>query len=240
MNIVALIPARSGSVGLKNKNIKLFNGKPLIYYAIKSAKQSKLIKSIIVSSDSNKILNISNKFGASIFLRPKKFALSSSSDLDVMKNFIKNFKKKIDILVFLRPTNPFRTGKDIDNCVRKILKGNYSSIRSISNSTYPPYWLKTIKKKYLKDLYPKKISEKRRQDLPKIYMANGAIEVIGSSVLSKLKNRFGQKVGYYYMPSICSYDIDDFLDFKIAEFLFKKFFYNNFKKNRLNKLRKNV
>ena len=84
------------------------------------------------------------------------------------------------------------------------------------------------------------MSEKRRQDLPPVYMANGAIEVIGSSVLSKLKNRFGHKIGYYYMPNICSYDIDDFIDFKISEFLFKKFFYNAFKKNKLNKLKNNV
>ena len=73
-----------------------------------------------------------------------------------------------------------------------------------------------------------------------MFMANGAIEVIGSSVLSKLKNRFGYKVGYYYMPNICSYDIDDFIDFKISEFLFKNFFMGAFKKNNLNKLRKNV
>ena len=240
MNIVALIPARSGSVGLKNKNINIFNGQPLICYAIKSAKQSKLINSVVVSSDSNKILNISKSFGASTFLRPKKYATSSSSDLDVIKNFIKNFNEKIDVLVFLRPTNPFRTGKDIDSCIKKIFDGNYSSIRSISNCTYPPFWLKTLKKKYLKDLYPKKMSEKRRQDLPSVYMANGAIEVIGSSVLSKLKNRFGHKIGYYHMPNICSYDIDDFIDFKISEFLFKKFFYNSFKKNKLNKLKDNV
>jgi CMP-N,N'-diacetyllegionaminic acid synthase len=234
MNVVALIPARSGSVGLKNKNIKIFNGKPLIYYAIKSAKQSKLINDIIVSSDSEKILNISKKYGATTLLRPKKYATSKSTDLDVIKNLVENLEKKIDILVFLRPTNPFRTGKDIDSCINKIFEDDFSSIRSVSNCTYPPYWLKTIKKKYLRDLYPKKLSEKRRQDLPEVYMANGAIEVIGSKVLSKLKNRFGNKVGYYFMPNICAYDIDDYVDFRISEYLFKNFFYSIFKNNKLN------
>ena len=85
-------------------------------------KQSKLINSVVVSSDSNKILDISKKFGASTFLRPKKYALPKSSDLDVIKNFIKNYETKIDILVFLRPTNPFRTGKDIDSCIKKNIK----------------------------------------------------------------------------------------------------------------------
>jgi len=234
MNVVALIPARSGSVGLKNKNIKIFNGKPLIYYAIKSAKQSKLINDVIVSSDSEKILNISKKYGATTLLRPKKYATPKSTDLDVIKNLVENLKKKIDILVFLRPTNPFRTGKDIDSCINKIFEGDFSSIRSVSNCIYPPYWLKTIKKKYLRDLYPKKLSERRRQDLPEVFMANGAIEVIGSKVLSKLKNRFGNKVGYYHMPNICAYDIDDYVDFRISEYLFKNFFYSIFKNNKLN------
>ena len=232
MNVVALIPARSGSVGLKNKNIKIFNGKPLIYYAIKSAKQSKLINNIIVSSDSKKILDISKKYGATTFLRPKKYATSKSTDLDVIKNLIENLKKKIDILVFLRPTNPFRTGKDIDSCINKIFKGNFSSIRSISDCTYPPYWLKKTERKYLKNLYPNKFSEMRRQDLPLVHMANGAIEVIGSNVLSKLKSRCGNKVGYYYMSKICAYDIDDYIDFKISEYLFKNFFLSVFKNNK--------
>ena len=65
-------------------------------------------------------------------------------------------------------------------------------------------------------------------------MANGAIEVIGSKVLSKLKNRFGNKVGYYHMPNICAYDIDDYVDFRISEYLFKNFFYSIFKNNKLN------
>ncbi len=232
MNVVALIPARLGSVGLKNKNIKKFNGKPLIYYAIKSAKQSKLISDIIVSSDSKKILNISKKYGATTFLRPKKYATSKSTDLDVIKNLVENLKKKIDILVFLRPTNPFRTGRDIDNCINQIYEGNFSSIRSVSDCTYPPYWLKKIEKRYLKNLYPKKLSEMRRQDLPLVHMANGAIEVIGSNVLSKLNSRFGNKVGYYYMSKICAYDIDDFIDFKISEYLFKNYFLSVFKNNK--------
>ena len=234
MNIVALIPARSDSKELKNKNIKKFDGKPLMYYAIKSAKQSKLVKKIIVSSDSKMILNIAENFGAYPMMRPKKFATSKSTDLDVIRNVVKNIGQKIDVLVFLRPTNPFRTGKDIDYCVRKLFNKDFSSIRSISKSNYPPFWLKTIKKRYLKDLYPKKISEKRRQDLPKVYMANGAIEIIGSNVLAKLKSRFGQKIGYYNMSHICSHDIDDLIDFKISEFLFKKFFRTAFKSNKLN------
>ena len=231
MNIVALIPARSGSLGLKNKNIKIFNKKPLIYYAIKAAQQSKLINKIIVSSDSKKILKISKGYGASTFLRPKKYSTSKSTDLEVIKNFIKDTKIQIDIMVFLRPTNPFRTGNDIDNCIQKILKHDLTSVRSISDCTYPPFWLKTIQKKLIKNLYTKKIADKRRQDLPKVVMANGAIEVIGAKVLSKLNNRFGDKIGYYKMPKICSYDIDDIVDFKISEFLFKNYFYNDFKKN---------
>jgi CMP-N,N'-diacetyllegionaminic acid synthase len=238
MNIVALIPARSGSVGLKNKNIKIFNKKPLLWYAINSAKQSKMIKKIFVTTDSRKIANISKACGADIpFLRPKKYSTSTSTDLDVIKHFMKKTKhKNIDAIVFLRPTNPFRTGKDIDFCIKKYFsnKKKFDSIRSISNVNYPPFWMKKIEKSNLKDLFSSKLSNMRRQDLPKIYKGNGAIEIIGSSVLSKLNTRFGRRIGYCMMPDICSYDIDTFLDFKISEYVFKFYFFKAYDQNKLN------
>jgi CMP-N,N'-diacetyllegionaminic acid synthase len=238
MNVVALIPARSGSVGLKNKNIKIFNKKPLIWYAINSAKQSKIIKKIFVTTDSKKIANISKICGADIpFLRPKKYSTSTSTDLDVIRHFIKKTKyKNIDAIVFLRPTNPFRTGKDIDHCIQKYFanKKKLDSVRSISKVSYPPFWMKKIHKFSLKDLFPSKLSNMRRQDLPRVYKGNGAIEIIGSCVLSKLNTRFGKRIGYCMMPDLCSFDIDTFLDFKISEYVFKNFFFKTYNNNRLN------
>lgn len=242
MNIIALIPARSGSVELKNKNIKIFNKKPLIWYAINSAKQSRLIKKIFVTTDSRKIANISKACGADIpFLRPKKYSSSTSTDLDVIKHFLKKTKyKNIDAIVFLRPTSPFRTGKDIDHCIQKYFsnKKKLDSVRSISHVDYTPFWMKKIEKFRLKDLFSSKLSNMRRQDLPKIYKGNGAIEIIGSSVLSKLNTRFGKRIGYCMMPDICSFDIDTHLDFKISEYVFKNFFLETYKKNRLSILTK--
>ena len=136
MNIVALIPARAGSKGIKNKNIKLINKKPLIYYSIILAINSKLINEVYVSTDSNKIKNISLKYGAKVpFLRPKKFSEDNSSDLQVFKHFInwykKHIKKDIDYIVHLRPTTPFRKLVTIEKAIKIIKKKQKNNLFEI-------------------------------------------------------------------------------------------------------------
>ena len=122
--VLAVIPARGNSKSIKNKNIKLLFGKPLIYYSINIAKQSKLINRVIVSSESKKIINIAKKYGAEApFIRPKKFSKDNSRDLGVFLHCLKWLKKKEnyipDLIVNLRPTYPFSSVniiiKDIKN-----------------------------------------------------------------------------------------------------------------------------
>ena len=104
---ICLIPARSGSKRIKNKNIKLFFGKPMIAYAIENAKKTKLFDKIIVSTDSKKIAKISSKYGAEIpFLRPKKLADDKTVDKTVINHFLKNFKQRIEYLCYLYPNSP--------------------------------------------------------------------------------------------------------------------------------------
>ena len=112
----------------------------------------------------------------------------------------------------------------------KSKKKTLISFKLSNKSILKNYYLKN---KIITPVYPNGIMT-NFEDLPEVYMANGAIEVIGSKVLSKLKNRFGNKVGYYFMPNICAYDIDDYVDFRISEYLFKNFFYSIFKNNKLN------
>ena len=120
--MLAIIPAKKKSKRLPNKNIKLFNGKPLIWYSISEAKKSKKITNILVSTDCPKIAKISKKFGANVpFLRQKKFCKSDSTLLDVCKHVlnyieIKNNKKFSSVIV-LKPTSPLRVHKDIDNAI---------------------------------------------------------------------------------------------------------------------------
>ena len=113
--IIAIIPARSGSKGLLNKNIKLFNKKPLIYWTIKSALQSKYIDKCFVSTDSKKISNLSKKFGAdSSFLRPKNISGHQSDISSTIIHTLKKFNNDYDIIILLQPTSPLRDVKDIN------------------------------------------------------------------------------------------------------------------------------
>ena len=116
--ILALIPARGGSKGIKNKNIKLFNGKPLIEWTIRSALNSKLIDKIVVSSDSNKILNISKKLGVDVILRPKNISGDKASTESVIKHCIKYYKNFYQTVVLLSPTSPLRKKNDIDKAIK--------------------------------------------------------------------------------------------------------------------------
>ena len=112
--ILAFIPARGGSKGIPNKNIKLFNGKPLIEWTINSALKSKLISKVIVSSDSQKILSISKKLGAETVLRPKNISGDFATTESAIKHYIKNTKESFDTIVLLSPTSPIRKIKDIE------------------------------------------------------------------------------------------------------------------------------
>ena len=118
--ILAIVPARGGSLELKNKNIKLFCGKPLISYAIKNALKSKYIYKVVVSTDSEKIAKISLKYGAEVpFLRPKKFSTSKAKIIDAFKFTINKLRKEYDTSHFisLAPTSPLTKVEDINRAI---------------------------------------------------------------------------------------------------------------------------
>ena len=224
--VIALIPARGGSKGIKNKNIKLLNGKPLIYYTIKAAKKSKLIDRVIVSTDNKRIKSIAIKYGAEVpFIRPKKLSQDRTLDYPVILHAVKklnlNFsKKKNDILVFLRPTMPLRNYKDIDLGIKEMItKKNVKCIRSIRESTYPPFWIKRLdKNKYLKPLVNKTVFKKtmRRQDLPKTYICDGYVDAIKVSYLLKEKRYPPRKIKTIYSKTKYFVDVDNEKDLDIA------------------------
>ena len=224
--ILTIIPARSGSKGVKNKNIKLINGKPLIYWTIKEAKKSKLSQ-IIVSTDSKKILRISKKFGADVpFLRPKKISKDNTEMTDVLKhalNFFYKKKKYFKYIMILQPTSPLRTYIDINNSIKLF----YKSTKATSLvSVVPVEDNHPSRMYYMKENFLKKnlLSEKKtgviRQKLKKMFLRNGAIYIIKSSNLNK--SILGNFPIGYVMPEKRSINIDRLIDFKIAEYFFKK------------------
>ena len=118
MSTIALIPARGGSKGIPRKNIKLFNSKPLIFWTIKAAIESKFVDRVIVSTDDEEIADISKSFSAEVpFLRPKELAQDHSSGIDPVIHAINNLQDVKDILL-LQPTSPLRRTKDIDEILQ--------------------------------------------------------------------------------------------------------------------------
>jgi CMP-N,N'-diacetyllegionaminic acid synthase len=189
LEIHAIIPARSGSKGVKNKNIRKINNKELIGYTIETAKKIKLINKIIVSTNSKKIKKISEKFGAEVpFLRPLKFSKDSSTDLEVFKHYflwLKKNKKKIPtLIVHLRATTPFRSEKKIIKAIKLMLKKkNASCLRSFKYSDFSPYKMWSYKSKdivkpvlfYKKNLESHSLS---RQKLPKTFNHIGIVDIL--------------------------------------------------------------
>lgn len=224
MNILALIPARGGSKGVSKKNIRPFNGRPLIAYTIEAALSSEKINKVIVSTDSEEIAGIAKQFGAEVpFMRPDSLAKDKTPDFPVIEHVVtwgeeNNYDPSI--IVFLRPTNIFRTGKDIDKAIELLIDSEFDSIRAISHAPYPPYWMKRIEDNKLVPFIQTGLEETRRQDLPPVYMGNGTIEVIKKETITKKKTRFGDHIGCYHMSDASRIDIDTELDFKLAELMY--------------------
>tara|TARA_B100001248_G_scaffold250487_1_gene224644 strand:- start:39636 stop:40337 length:702 start_codon:yes stop_codon:yes gene_type:complete len=217
--VTCLIPARGGSKGVKNKNLKLINGKHLIYYSIKAATRSKYVDEIFVSSDSNKILEVSKNYGAKTIKRPKSIATDKSTAVDVIKNFIdKNIDKKKYInqyLIYLQPTSPLRNYLHVNKAFGLMKKNKINKLVSVKKLKDSPY--KSFKiNKYgrLKSLFNQKLSNFNRQDLEATYIPNGAIYIFKISDFVK-QNGFPSNGSLpYVMNDEFNIDLDTIDDLK--------------------------
>ena len=225
--MLAIIPARGGSVGLPNKNIKKFVDKPLIAHTILTAQKSKFISEIVVTTDSLKIANIAKKFGVkNPHIRSKKLASNNSMVMDtyfdVLNSYEKKTKKSIKSFIALLPTCPLRNKKHIDNAIKLFKKNKADSVISVTDAPIPPDWHKTINKDgKLSSFFKSANAVLNRQHTKKTYTPNGAIYIFKSSFLKKNRNYYGKKSYGFYMEQKYSIDIDDINDFKIGELFFK-------------------
>jgi CMP-N,N'-diacetyllegionaminic acid synthase len=205
LKILAIIPARSGSKSIKNKNIRKINNLPLLSYSIKTAKKSKLINKIIVTTDSPKIRKIALQFKAEApFLRPKKISGDYSTDVEYIIHAIKELKKKHyspDLIVILRPTLPFRDSTIVDNAIKHFIKTKADSLKSVTIASETPFKMWEItKKKYLIPLFGLKklnLTSTPRQLLKKIYWQNGYVDITTPKTINKYKNELGKKITFY-------------------------------------------
>ena len=221
----AFIFARGGSKEIKNKNIKIFNSKPLIYYSINIAKKNKLIDEVFVSSDSKKILNIASKLGAKIIKRPKELSNDLSKEVHAWHHAIDYLEKKkiyFDNFISLPTTSPLRINNDINRSIKKIKKNNI--VVGITKSSKHPYFnmLKKNSNNHVEPFLNKKFFF-NRQEMSQAYDLTTLIYASSKKQVKKIKNSIWEsKIDYINIPKERSIDIDTKFDFKIAEILYKK------------------
>lgn len=224
-NIICIITARSGSKGLKNKNIRKLKGLPLLAHTIIAAKKSNIFTRVILSTDSKLYAKIGLKFGAEIpFIRPKRLSTSKAHHPDVVNHAVKFVEKyenkKFDYVVMLQPTSPFRKSKHIIEAINKFQKQKNDSLISVKKQDYPPWWLFALKKNKLGQFLNfknKNVFNLERQEFPKLYRPNGAIYVSKRDVLFSGNLINPKSCGYYIMSEKDSIDIDNLIDLKVAE-----------------------
>lgn len=218
MNIVAIIPARKGSKGIKNKNIMLYQKKPLLFHSIKTALKLKKINKVLVSTDSKKYKSLAEKFGAEVVLRPKKISQDNSVEKEFLVhayNYLKNEKNYIvDLFVLLRPTCPDRDIKGMNKALDISIKNfkNYTSIRSVNMLHNPAQKIFKIKGGYLSGFFDKTLKGEYhtfpRQLYPITYSPNSFFDVCKPSYFMKFKGKklWGKKI----LPIITKFykDID--------------------------------
>lgn len=225
--IVCVIPARSGSKGLPGKNIKMLLGKPLIAHTIGQARRSGFIDRVIVSTDSALIAKISKRYGAEVpFIRPKRLASDRASTIDVLLHAVDWIETvdryEFDLLVLLHASAPLRSVNDIDNCIKLLGERKVSNVFSVCEARRNPYFNMVEVVNGTTVRLVKKRNFTARQEAPSVFDVNASIYVWRKDALKKEKAVIIKGSRVYVMPMERSVDIDDELDFKIAEMLMKK------------------
>ncbi len=226
LKTLAIIPARSGSKGIKNKNIKKLNGKPLINWTIETCLKTKLINYVVVSSDSKNYLDIANKYKITqCILRPKKISGDNSTDLQVINHAIQSIKNiDYDLIAYMRPTTPIRILKDINNAIKKFSSSNFSSLRSVHEMSETAYKSYEVKKNTLIPLKNTKLSMEKvnspRQNFKKTFVANGVIDIFRKKFIKKNNQLFGKKVLAF--RTLKTEEIDNIEQFNYLSYLIKK------------------
>ena len=231
MSMIAIIPARSGSKGVPGKNIKLLGGIPLFAFSIIAAKMMSSVSRVIVSTDSSEYAEIAKQYGAEVpFLRPIEISGDKSTDYDLFLhalNWFKNYENFIpDYLLHLRPTTPLRDPQIMEDAVKLFNenKNIATSLRSGHSAPESPYkWFLKDDNNYFKglrdDLTPEKVNLPR-QSFPSVYIPDGYIDILKSSVILENRTLHGDKMLVFESPFCVEVDTKD--DFEYLEFQIEK------------------
>ncbi len=196
--ILGITPARGGSKGIPRKNIQTIAGKPLIAWTIEAAQKSKLLNRYVVSTEDKEIAKISRDYGAEILNRPKELATDDASTINVLQHAVKHIS--CDIVVLLQATSPIRRSGLIDECIKEFISNEYDSLATGFICKYVEYGK----------------NELRRQDIKGFFYDDGNVYVIKADLIKKC-DRYGENIGMKIISKWENIEIDDEVDFWIAE-----------------------
>jgi len=221
MRICAIIPARGGSKGVPQKNIRLLASKPLVAYSIEHALRARQVSRTIVSTDDDEIAKVARQYSAEVVMRPPELATDTASSEPVLLHVL-SFLEQVEeytpsLVVFLQPTSPLRQPDDIDNAINTLNAAGADSLFSCCRS-HNFYWR-------LEDGQPVSLNydyrnRPRRQDFTPEYIENGSIYVMKTEILKRYRNRLGGRIAFYEMSPLNSFQIDTEDDFLLVEQLF--------------------
>ena len=225
--IIAIIPARGGSKRLPGKNIKLLASKPLIAWTIEAALESKIFDHVLVSTDCDKIAQISKSFGAEVpFLRPTEIATDTATTNDVVTHLVKWFEeehnREVTTVAILQPTSPLRNAQHIQESFKVMRDKQAKAIVSVCELEHPIQFCNKLGSDGSMDgfINPKNI--RRTQELEPYYRLNGAIYIFNREYVSKLDKLYSSGTHAYIINQKSSIDIDTEDDFELAEYYINK------------------
>ncbi len=220
---LAIIPARGGSKRLPRKNLLDLAGQPLVAWSIEAGLNSKYIDNVVVSSDDVEILAISKRYNAETIVRPVELASDTATTFDAIQHTIDNVKR-YDYIVLLQATTPLRDEKQIDEAIELLESKNADAIVSVCEMDHSPLWSNTLNENLsMQGFLKEEILHKRSQDLEKYFRLNGAIYICKTEKFLEEKSFFLKENIYAYkMSRESSIDIDEEIDFRMAEFYLTK------------------
>lgn len=226
MRCIAIIPARSGSKGIKDKNIKELCGKPLMVYTIEAALQCPYIDCVMVSTDSLDYAKIAEQHGAQVpFLRSEELATDWAKSIDVIYEVLNKYEKLgevFDTVVLLQPTSPLRTVRHLNEAFEMLEKRKADSIVSVCECEHNPLLSNVLEEDLCLSGFIGQFNNVRRQELRTYYRLNGAIYISKVAELRENGGFYGEKSFAYVMRTEESVDIDSEIDFKFASVLMEE------------------
>lgn len=225
MKIITIIPARGGSKGIPAKNIINFCGKPLIAWSILQAREAQLVDEVFVTSDSDEILSVAEKYGATPIKRPLDLSTDTASSEAALLHALNSISYSPDLVIFLQATSPLRDSKDIDAAINSLLKQNADSLFSAALLDDFCVWNKTDKGLHGLTFDP--WNRGRRQDREPLILENGSIYVFKPSILREYNNRLGGQIAWHEMPYWKSHEIDSLDDLDLCAYYFRKHLLNS-------------